>query len=122
MVDVRVHSAWKSDGEQTKLFVLTAPPASSDITSCYGPMSVPSECVSYASGEWEQRLGADREAVATLGGSVIDLAPLFCVDGACPAFSAGVPVKSDLVHITVPHGEHVAAEFAEWIAGESARS
>lgn len=41
----------KVTGSRPNFFVLTAPPASSDITSCYGPMSVPSECVSYASGE-----------------------------------------------------------------------
>lgn len=92
---------------------LSPAPASSDITSCYGPLTDPAECVSYTSGLWEQRLTADTDAFGGVGGKTLDLRPLYCVDGVCPAFAGGVPMKSDLVHITVPYGEHITPGFKE---------
>ena len=50
---------------------------------------------------------------ADLGAQFVTSEPWFCVDGACPSFVAGVPTKSDHVHMLPAYADKIAPVMLE---------
>jgi peptidoglycan/LPS O-acetylase OafA/YrhL len=102
---------------------LVAPPiGDKDIRECYSPRTSPKECVSKVDKTWKARAAAEAKWAKAVPNAVwIDTQELFCVHGSCPAFSAGIPVKFDRVHLTEEYSRHVAGGMTELLASEGVR-
>lgn len=91
-----------------KIVFLSPPPEEKDVRECYTPRSSPEACVSKVQGRW-QAIGSRENALAEeYKGAWIDTRPLFCVKNTCPSFSAGMPIKFDLVHVLEEYSRHIA--------------
>lgn len=100
--------------DQTGRVVFLAPPPSDvNLADCYSKLASPSRCVSEVTDQWEGQAEAEAALAADIGGSFVDSRDWFCADGRCPAFAAGVPMKSDQVHITPAYQRVIVSAVAE---------
>lgn len=94
--------------------VFVAPaPSSTNIGECYSPAKQPFDCAGSVPRLWTETAAMERRLAAETGASFIDSEPWFCVDGRCPAFALGTPLKRDLGHITPRYQEIIAPAFLE---------
>jgi peptidoglycan/LPS O-acetylase OafA/YrhL len=101
-----------------KVVLLSPPPAQQNVKECYSPRSTPQACVTKVPGRW-QAMGSEELALAKdFDGAWIDSRPLFCVQSSCPAFSAGMPVKFDDLHLTEEYSRHIANGVVALLAKE----
>ena len=96
-----------------KIVFLAPPPNDLNIAACYSQVSVPADCISHVTDQWATYAKADAEVAADLGAQYVTSEPWFCVDGACPSFVAGVPTKSDHVHMLPAYADKIAPVMLE---------
>jgi peptidoglycan/LPS O-acetylase OafA/YrhL len=101
-----------------KVVMLAPPPAGQDVRSCYSPRSSPKECVSTVQKFWTDRGKLEQQLATGVDGAWLDTRTLFCVGSSCPAFAAGIPIKTDVVHITEEWGRHIAPAFSALLASK----
>ncbi len=96
-----------------KIVFLAPPPNDLNVAACYSQVSVPADCISHVTDQWATYAKADAEVAADLGAWYVTSEPWFCVDGACPSFVAGVPTKSDHVHMLPAYADKIAPVMLE---------
>ncbi|MCI0155568.1 acyltransferase [Leifsonia shinshuensis] len=92
---------------------LPPPPVEKDVKECYTPRSVPQDCLSTVPELWQARAKVDQTLAKTVDGAWIDTRVVYCVKSSCPAFSGGIPIKSDIVHLTSEYATHIAPAVRE---------
>ena len=100
-------------GSAGKIVFLAPPPNDVHIGVCYSKVAKPSDCVSRVTEQWATYSQADAEVAADLGAWYISSVQWFCVDGLCPSFVGGVPVKSDHVHMLPAYAVEIAPIISE---------
>jgi peptidoglycan/LPS O-acetylase OafA/YrhL len=99
----------------SKIVFVQGPPVDKAISECYTPSSSPSDCV----GSVRQGWGADEKKLAASveNGVYVDSVPWFCIDGSCPSFVGGIPMKKDLNHMTPAYAERLGPVIRETLSG-----
>lgn len=90
-----------------RLVFLSAPPAEKDPADCFSPKGSPADCVSRVSGEWLARFNLEASIAKNLSGTAINVAPLFCAQGLCPAFVGDTPARVDLNHMSIQYAQKI---------------
>lgn len=96
-----------------KVIVLSPPPSSANVQTCYTPQTGPPNCVTKVTSTWTTTSSVERAAVEAVGGIYVDSRALYCVGARCPAFADTTPVKLDLVHITIAYAQKIAPALVE---------
>ncbi|RWR19178.1 acyltransferase [Microbacterium enclense] len=104
--------------DDTKIVLLAPPPSSVNVQDCYTPQSEPSACVSDITDQYESTAKVEAAAAESINGVYVDVADLFCYDGACPSFIGTTPVKLDLVHITEAYAGKVAPALLDTLRAD----
>ncbi|WP_157485821.1 MULTISPECIES: acyltransferase family protein [unclassified Frigoribacterium] len=102
-------------GAATSTVFVTPPPAHRSLDDCYRPGGSPVDCISSVSSDHAANLVETQKTMEALGGSVVDTSRFLCVDGLCPAFVDGVPVKRDFTHFTGAFDEKLAPVLRELV-------
>lgn len=100
-------------GSAGKVAFLAAPQTDADVEACYTRQSVPADCVSSVTSEWQLIAASEREIAERVNATWIDSRPLFCSVDLCPAFVGQTPVKLDRNHITQAYGKLIAPALLE---------
>ncbi|WP_426624133.1 acyltransferase family protein [Leifsonia sp. McL0607] len=96
-----------------KVVFLPPPPVEKEIKECYSPRVAPADCMTTVPALWVERGKVEERLARSVDGSWIDTRVLFCVKSSCPAFSGGMPIKFDLVHMTDEYSRHIAPAVRE---------
>jgi peptidoglycan/LPS O-acetylase OafA/YrhL len=96
-----------------KVVLLSPPPGTGNLQSCYTRLSEPQDCAAAVSDRWRTYAGAELQA-ATAGHAVfVDSRQWFCVADRCPAVVADLPVLFDGRHLTAVYAAAIAPFMAE---------
>ena len=91
-----------------RVVVLGPPPRSGNLQSCVTAFSSPSDCTTDLTGDWVDLRAAERTAAARAQADYVDVEPLFCASGRCPAVVGSTPVYTDGRHLTAAYARRVA--------------
>lgn len=92
----------------TKVVIVGAQSEGRDLKDCRTPRSAPADCISTVRGYWQPIHDAEQKIKDA---TFVDTQHWWCVQGHCPAFAAGVPVRTDQIHPTLAWAQHVAKDF-----------
>jgi hypothetical protein len=91
-----------------RVILLSPPPGTGNLQTCYTRLSKPIDCAARVSDRWRVYAGAEQEAAKRVGAVFLDARAWFCVADQCPAVVGDLPVLFD--------GRHVTAVYAAMIA------
>ena len=91
-----------------KLVLLSPPPGTGNLQSCYTRLSRPIDCAAVVSERWRTYAGAELQAARSAGAEFLDSRAWFCVADQCPAVVDDLPVLFD--------GRHLTAVYAAFLA------
>jgi peptidoglycan/LPS O-acetylase OafA/YrhL len=91
-----------------KVIVLSPPPGTGNLQSCFTRLSKPEDCAAPVSDRWRTYAGAELQAATATHAVFLDSRQWFCVADRCPAVVGDLPVLFD--------GRHVTAVYAAVIA------
>jgi peptidoglycan/LPS O-acetylase OafA/YrhL len=92
-----------------RVVLLSPPPGTGNLQSCYTRLSKPRDCAARVSDRWRTYAGAEQQAATAAGAVFLDARQWFCVADECPAVVDDLPVLFD--------GRHLTAVYAAMIAG-----
>ena len=94
-------------GAAGRTVYLAPPPRGGDLSRCYSPLSAPANCTTAVDPTWNDMQAAAEAVAAETGDHAIASLDFSCVDGVCPAFAGGMPIRYDESHLTVAYAEHI---------------
>jgi hypothetical protein len=94
-------------GAAGRIVYLAPPPKGGDLSRCYSPLSAPANCTTAVDPTWNAMQAAAEAVAAETGDHAIASLDFSCVDGVCPAFAGGMPIRYDESHLTVAYAEHI---------------
>ncbi|MCW2615077.1 MAG: hypothetical protein JWN08_2071, partial [Frankiales bacterium] len=93
---------------QRRVVVLGPPPRAGNLQSCVTRISAPSDCTEPVEQDWRDLRSAEQAAADRSGAEYVDVEPLFCAGGRCPAVVGGTPVYTDGRHLTAAYARRLA--------------
>ncbi|MBK5307092.1 MAG: acyltransferase [Frankiaceae bacterium] len=91
-----------------RIVILTPPPGTGNLQSCYTRLSEPRDCTGQVSERWRTYAGAEQEAATSARAVFVDSRQWFCVADTCPAVVAELPVLFDGRHLTAVYAAVIA--------------
>jgi peptidoglycan/LPS O-acetylase OafA/YrhL len=91
-----------------RVVLLSPPPGTGNLQSCYTRLSKPRDCAAVVSERWRTYAGAELQAATSAHAVFVDARQWFCVADQCPAVVDDLPVLFD--------GRHLTAVYAAFLA------
>jgi peptidoglycan/LPS O-acetylase OafA/YrhL len=92
-----------------KVVVLSSPPLGENLQECVTKISTHSSCTTSITDNWEDYKAAERGSVSATGATHVDTSLWLCtVQGVCPAFVGGNPVRVDSGHLSIEYSTRLA--------------
>ncbi len=95
-----------------EVVVIGPPPRAGNLQSCVTRVSAPVDCTEPLSADWRGLRAAERTGAERAGAAYVDVEPLFCADGRCPAVVGSTPVYTDGRHLTQAYARRIAPYLA----------
>ncbi|MCU1589246.1 MAG: O-antigen acetylase [Frankiales bacterium] len=95
-----------------RIIVLSPPPGTGNLQSCYTRLSQPRDCAAQVSERWRTYAGAELQAATAAGAVFLDSRAWFCVADRCPAVVGELPVLFDGRHLTAVYAAAIAPAMA----------
>jgi peptidoglycan/LPS O-acetylase OafA/YrhL len=95
-----------------RVVLLSPPPGTGNLQSCYTRLSKPLDCAARVSDRWRTYAGAELQAARAAGAVFLDARQWFCVADACPAVVDDLPVLFDGRHLTAVYAAMIAASMS----------
>ncbi len=95
-----------------RVILLSPPPGTGNLQSCYTRLSKPIDCAARVSDRWRIYAGAEQEAAKRAGAVFLDARAWFCVADQCPAVVGDLPVLFDGRHVTAVYAAMIAASMS----------
>ena len=96
-----------------RVVVLGPPPRAGNLQSCVTRVSAPADCTTELPREWADLRAAEQAAAARAGAEHVDVEPLFCSGGRCPAVVGSTPVYTDGRHLTAAYARRLGPPLGE---------
>ena len=96
-----------------RVVLLGPPPRAGNLQSCLTRLSKPVDCTSSVTADWRGLRRAERTAAEAAGADYVDVEPLFCAAGRCPAVVGSTPVYTDGRHLTAAYSRRLAPRLGE---------
>ncbi|MET4059042.1 peptidoglycan/LPS O-acetylase OafA/YrhL [Arthrobacter sp. UYP6] len=98
--------------------ILSPPPAGRNLQDCVTRVGSPVDCTAKISALWRTMQLAQQNAASEAGARYISTDQWFCdVDGQCPGFVNGIPVRADTSHLTTAYSRSLATVLVDAIGG-----
>ena len=95
-----------------RILLLSPPPGTGNLQSCYTRLSKPRDCAAQVSERWRTYAGAELQAATQGGATFLDSRDWFCVSDQCPAVVGALPVLFDGRHLTAVYAAAIAPAMA----------
>jgi peptidoglycan/LPS O-acetylase OafA/YrhL len=95
-----------------RIVLLSPPPGTGNLQSCYTRLSQPRDCAAQVSERWRTYAGAELEAAKGAHAVFLDSRAWFCVADLCPAVVDDLPVLFDGRHLTAVYAASIAPNLS----------